>query len=407
MAQNSTSDGYEFDLLQNAFRSFDQAAATLQESYQTLTARVERLDMELAASNEALRINLKENEEMRSHLSAILESLTTGVIVADGCGAVVRCNRCAEVFLGLSRSGMLGRPLETVLRSAKLDGGGYPLAAPNGISLSLSRAVLRNGSGQATGSIVLLHDISAARKLEERLQRRERLASMGEVVGRIAHEIRNPLGSVELFASMLRKDLKGDPDRRRYAEHISMAVQAMDRLLSNLLVYTRPDCPRAEWHDAEPLVKDALTLAAHATVRANLDVRVRVGDGVPRLWCDAAQIKQALLNLVLNAAQAMPDGGTLSIAVSSDRDGEAGPPSVRLAVSDTGAGIDPAHLSRLFDPFFTTREDGTGLGLAIVHAIVEGHRGRVEVDSKVGCGSTFAVVLPDAGGSRATGQTGR
>jgi signal transduction histidine kinase len=394
MTQQAATDSLEIDLLQSAFRTFDHAATTLQESYQALAARVEQLDLELAASNEALRVNLQEKEEMRGHLAAILESLTTGVLVADERGVTVRCNRAAETLVGEPRSRLLGRPLASILGDCKLDGGGYPLAAPHGIPLSLSRAVLRNRSGQATGSIVLLHDISAVRRLEERLQRRDRLAAMGEVVGRIAHEIRNPLGSVELFASMLRKDLRDEPERRRYAEHISMAVQAMDRLLANLLVCTRPNCPRLQWHATEPLLREALTLAVHTTARANIDIHVHVDDAVSRIWCDASQMKQVLLNLILNAAQAMPDGGTLRVAVTADREGETGPSSIRITVSDTGSGIEPGIRSRLFDPFFTTREEGTGLGLAIVHAIVDGHRGRVEVDSAVGRGSTFAVVLP-------------
>lgn len=396
MANQAVTDAAELNLLQHAFRSFDQAAATLQESYQTLTARLERMDLELAASNEALRFNLKENEEMRSHLSAILESLTTGVIVADDADLIVRCNRSAETLLGVSRGRVFGQPLSTVLAEHRLDGSGHPLAAPNGIPLSLSRATLRNSSGEATGSILLLHDISPVRRLEERLQRRDRLASMGEMVGRIAHEIRNPLGSVELFASMLRKDLRHDPERRRYAEHIGMAVEAMDRLLANLLVCTRPNRPQPAWHRTGLLIREALTLTRHATEREGLDIQFRADQAVQELWCDAAQIKQVLVNLILNAAQAMPGGGAIALNVRPDRDGITGRPASRLSVSDTGGGIEPSHRSRLFDPFFTTKEEGTGLGLAIVHAIVEGHGGRVEVDSEVGRGSIFTIILPQA-----------
>lgn len=406
MAQPSPAGACELDLLQDAFRSFDQAAATLQESYQTLTARLERMDLELAASNEALRLNLKENEEMRSHLSAILESLTTGVIVADGAGAVIRCNRSAEMLLGLSRNRLLGRPIASVLSDYLPDGGGYPIA-PNGIPLSLSRAVLRNSAGESAGTILLLHDISAVRRLEERLQRRDRLASMGEMVGRIAHEIRNPLGSVELFASMLRRDLRDDPARRQYAEHISKAVEAMDRLLSNLLVCTKPNCPNAGWHRTDLLVQEVLALATHATVRGNITVLVQLDPAVPALWCDDGQLKQVLVNLILNAAQAMPGGGALTLKAGRDREAASGQPVARLSVSDTGAGIQPDHRSRLFDPFFTTREEGTGLGLAIVHAIVEGHRGRVEVDSEVGRGSTFTVILPQPEHTEPSAISGR
>lgn len=395
MTQHTAHEQQGLDLLQRAFYSFDQAAVNLQESYRALKARVEQLDLELAASNEALRINLNEKEEMRSHLAAVLESLTTGVIVADQQERIVRCNQAAEALLGVERSRVLGRRLGSVLHETGLDGGCYPIVSPTGAALSLSRAMLKGDGGRQAGSIVLLHDISAIRTLEERFRRRERLAAMGEMVGRIAHEIRNPLGSVELFASLLRKDLAHDSERRRYAEHILTAVHALNRLLTNLLTYTRPDCSRSAWHQPEPLVREALALAAREIERARIETRFLLEDGVERIWCDAAQMKQVLVNLILNAAQAMPSGGTLSIRVF--RNGSAGS-ELKIAVSDTGIGIDPAHLSRVFDPFFTTRDEGTGLGLAIVHAIVEGHRGRVEVESALGRGTTVTVVLPEGNG---------
>lgn len=406
MTPDAAIDRREIHLLQDAFHSFDQAATSLGESYRALTARLERLDLELAASHEALRVSLLEKEEMRAHLAGVLESLTTGVLVADDQDLIIRCNGAAVTMIGISRSNLLGRPLADVLKEAHLDGGGYPLTAATGIPLSLARTVLRNEAGQTIGSMVLLHDISEVRRLEERLQRRERLAAMGEMIGRIAHEIRNPLGSVELFASVLRKDLAGDAERRRYAEHISMAVQGMDRLLANLLAYMSPGRPRIGCHATEPLVRDALALAAHAITGAGIDVRLCLGADAPAIRCDATQIRQVLLNLILNAVQAMPSGGTLTIATSHDRGGGRQPPMIRIAVSDTGSGIDPSHRSRIFDPFFTTRQGGTGLGLAIVHAIVEAHGGRVEVESVRGCGSTFTAVLPTHGTGHQPGADG-
>jgi two-component system, sensor histidine kinase FlrB len=396
MAQPIT-DGPNLEILHDAFRSFDQAAGTLQEAYRMLMSRVERLDLELAASNEALRVNLKDNEEIKAHLTAILESLTAGVIVAGVGGVIIRCNQAAESLLGLTRDQMLGHLLKQFLDEKHLTTGCYPIVSPTGALLAILRTVLRDAAGRPAGDLILLQDISDVRRLEERVQRRDRLAAMGEMVGRIAHEIRNPLGSVELFASMLRQDLAHDPARRQYAEHISVAVQAMDRLLANLLTYTKPDCSQASRHALRPLLEEVLVLAAHEIARRHIDATLRIAASVHSVWCDAGQLKQALLNVCVNAAQAMPTGGKLTIDAGREPDCQsvaADHAPIRISVSDTGAGIDPTHVSRVFDPFFTTKDEGTGLGLAIVHAIVEAHHGRVEIETQAGRGSTFTIVLP-------------
>lgn len=381
-------------LLHEAFRSFDDAATTLQQSYQTLTSRLEELDVELADRNEALGRNLRANEELREHLTAIVESLSTGLLVLDTEGMITRCNQTGEQLLGLKREQILGRSLAACLKEAQLDGDAYPLTTRQGAAVALSTRALQTGEGRHTGSVVLIQDVTAVRELEERLQRRNRLAAMGEMVGRIAHEIRNPLGSIELFASMLRRDLNGVPALRGYAEHISSSVHMMNRLLTNLLVYTKPDCPHSEWHETEALMLDSLTLAAHAIANTRVDIRLEVDPLAARIWCDTGQLKQVLLNLILNGIHAMPGSGTLTLSASLTEGQVPGGPALRLSVSDTGAGIPAAQRSRIFDPFFTTKDEGTGLGLAIVHAIVEAHQGRIDVESSEGQGTTFTIVLP-------------
>jgi PAS domain S-box-containing protein len=390
------------ELLQEAFRTFGAATVALEQSYRALQAKVEQLDLELADRNEALRLNLLKNEAVCGELQAILESLSTGVLVADHQGNIHRCNRATSLLLGLGADRILGRELEQFLAEQGLDAHQYPLQDPSqyplvtktGALITISRTSAHRDGGPAVGTVVLLHDISGVHRLEERLHRRDRLASMGEMVGRIAHEIRNPLGSVELFASMLRQDLEQDPILRAYTEHISLAVQAMDGLLSNLLTYTRPAKPKRAWHATDGLVGESLTLAAHVLNRPRVTMVVDLEEAPPNLWCDGVQMRQVFVNLILNAVEAMPEGGRVTITVSERRRTVQDQPVVHLTVRDTGTGIDPAHLSRLFDPFFTTREDGTGLGLAIVHALVEGHEGRVEVKSELKQGTVFTVVLP-------------
>lgn len=382
------------DLLHEAFRSFDDAAVTLQQSYQTMTSRLEQLDMELADRNEALGQNLRANEELREHLTAIVESLSTGLLVMDTEGSITRCNQAGEQLLGLGREQIIGCSLAACLKEAQLDGDTYPLTSRQGVSVSLSERALQTCEGRHAGSVVLIQDVSAVRELEDRLQRRNRLAAMGEMVGRIAHEIRNPLGSIELFASMLRRDLNGVPSLRGYAEHISSSVHMMNRLLTNLLLYTKPDCSHGKWHETEGLLLDALTLAAHAIADTRIDIRLDLDPHATRIWCDAGQMKQVLLNLILNSIHAMPGNGTLTLSATLTGEQTPKGSAFRLSVSDTGVGIPMAQRSRIFDPFFTTRDEGTGLGLAIVHAIVEAHCGRIDVESVEGSGTTFTIVLP-------------
>ena len=394
MNAHPVSASTDSDLLHQAFRSFDDAAVTLQQSYQTLTTRLEQLDVELADRNEALGKNFRVNEELREHLTAIVESLSTGLLVMDTEGIITRCNQAGEQLLGLPREQVVGCSLVACLKDAQLDGDVYPLTTRQGSAVTLSQRALHTSEGRHAGSVLLIQDVTAVRELEDRLQRRNRLAAMGEMVGRIAHEIRNPLGSIELFASMLRRDLHGLPSLRGYAEHISTSVHMMNRLLTNLLLYTKPDCSHGEWHETEILMVDALTLAAHAVAQTKIDIRLDVNPLASRMWCDAGQIKQVLLNLILNSIHAMSGGGTLTLSATLTEEQAPGRVAFRLSVSDTGVGIAASQRSRIFDPFFTTRDEGTGLGLAIVHAIVEGHRGRIDVESVEGRGTTFTMVLP-------------
>jgi two-component system sensor histidine kinase FlrB len=393
MTNATTRQPEEQELLHAAFRSFDEAAHTLQQSYSALTARVEQMDLELAQSNEALRRQLCDNEAMRVHLDGILESLSTGVLVVDDCGTISRSNRAAEALLGATDAELRNRHASEVLAGAGLSLCDRPQRIGQTV-VSIGQVPLHNDSGERSGHLILLQDITRIYQLEEQLQRKDRLAAMGELIGRIAHEIRNPLGSVELFASMLQRDLGEHSSAKRYAQQISQAVQSTDRLLANLLLYTRPARMVRGWHLAEPLINESIKLAAHAVTKVPVDIRVDISREVQSIWCHDGQLKQVLVNLVVNAVQAMPNGGVLAIGLSLEPPETFGRPAVRLTVRDSGIGIEPAHRSRIFDPFFTTKDEGTGLGLAIVYSIVEAHQGRIDVESTVGQGTACSIILP-------------
>ncbi len=247
------------------------------------------------------------------------------------------------------------------------------------------------------GSVVPLKNIACRKHESEHAQRKDRLAAMGEMAAKIAHEIRNPLGSIELFATSLKASLEGQPDLQLLAERVSSGVKSIDAIISNLLQFVRPDeANRFERFDIYEALDDSLFFMEHLADKENgVDVKVAYGPRPLFIKGDVELIKQVCLNIILNAIQSMPEGGALCISTVQRAMTNAGRPArVEIRISDSGIGIDPDHVSNIFDPFFTTKERGTGLGLSIVHSIVEMHGGIIDVESTPGNGTMFSIGLP-------------
>jgi len=385
----------EAALLKQAFASFDEAAGTLERSYQLLNRRVQELNVELDLSNQALRESLASNEEIKSHLHAILESLTTGVLVTDLDSQITTVNRTAEAMLEMDRRALTGQSLSELLRDWGYAGSSTGEVARKSRRLAVSLTDLRGEAGRPIGRVAQFQDITELKRLEEQVQRQQRLAAMGEMAARLAHEIRSPLGSIELFGSLLRHELADDPARRQLAEHICTAVRATDHLIDNTLSFVSPRRPRWAPVKLGEMIQEAVLLATPMINGHGVRVETVMDDDMT-IWGDAGMLRQVVLNLVLNAVQAMPDGGDLRINCAG-----MAPDRVALRITDTGTGINPIDRPRLFDPFFTTRPDGTGLGLAIAHNIVLAHGGAIDVESEAGKGTTFTITLSKEKGAKA------
>ena len=252
-------------------------------------------------------------------------------------------------------------------------------------------------AGTGKGTILDLKDIGGRKQAYQRSQRKDRLAAMGEMAAMIAHEIRNPLGGIELFATSLRDSLEGQPELQLLAERISSGVKSIDAIISNLLQFVRPDeANRFERFDLYEALDDSLFFMEHLADRENgVDVKVAYGPRPLFIKGDVELLKQVCLNIILNAIQSMPEGGELGISTAHGAMTHAGPPAwAEIRISDNGVGMEPGHVSRIFDPFFTTKERGTGLGLSIVHNIVEMHGGTIDVESRPGKGTVFCIGLP-------------
>jgi len=235
-----------------------------------------------------------------------------------------------------------------------------------------------------------------------------RLAVAGEMAARMAHEIRNPLGSIALFAALIQKS--PDADAARWAGHIAAAVGAMNDVISNLLCFAGRPAPHFQQVDLARVIDDARLFALHRLQENRIDF-VQSTESLPAaIWGDPQLLRQILLNLILNAVDAMPTGGRLEVAAAPYRGVSDFPQhgvadanlrlsegrAIVITVTDTGVGIPPAVLPRIFDPFFTTKVKGTGLGLAVVQNAVSAYGGVVRVVSQPQRGACFTLVLPAA-----------
>ena len=251
--------------------------------------------------------------------------------------------------------------------------------------------------GEAFNS--LLSKLERARRRVERyhyeqMKRADRLASIGEMAAGIAHEIKNPLAGIAGVIQVLKSDVPvGDPKRAVLDEVLSQ-VERMDKAVRNLLSFARPPEPKMTMADINELINKLLDFLAPQFAKNGIAAERRLTAGLPWLVIDPDLMQQALLNISLNAMKAMPNGGRFTVETHTEAPDGDSPGSIRIVLSDTGEGIASDNLSRIFSPFFTTRQQGTGLGLSITQRIVEQHNGEISVMSASGKGATFTITLP-------------
>ncbi|MBN1866122.1 PAS domain-containing protein [Candidatus Sumerlaeota bacterium] len=401
--------------LQEAFRVFTDASTRFSQHYALLEGRVAQLNLELEEANARLRLNLMEKQKVQEYLSALVESLPIGVIGTSPKGVVESCNRRAAEILEQDAAQACRRSLEEVLRAAGASAESVAEALAGerrgvgAVEIAIERPsdgrrrVLRvrlvptaltsaaeplGSESPAAARVVLIEDVTDIRRLEHQADRNNRLTAMGEIAMNVAHEIRNPLGSIELFASMLQRELAGDPSQESLAAHICSGVRCVDHIVANILQFARPQRLNASEFDLRELIDETLVFAEHAVRHKRIAIERGYTRRALYMKADAELLKQMFLNLFLNAIQATPEGG--AIGVESIPNGR----TVEIRVWDTGCGLGPDIIGRIFDPFFTTRRKGTGLGLTIVHNIVSAHQGSIDVENRPEGGALFSIVLP-------------
>ena len=367
----------------------------------------------LKAMPALLERSLEIPSAVNSELYSIIDNIPTGVVALDVEGKIVTFNRAAEQITGFKADRVQGKSFDGVFKPDYFQNSEltfknlaqtekttevktqFNRKGKNRVYLSLAVSPVASTPEGKIATVLSLKDITRLNKLEEQANRTGRLAAMGEMAVRIAHEIRNPLGSIELFSTMLKEDLQDFEELKELAEHISSGVKSINNIVSNLLLFIRPgQQPDRQVLDVQEALKDSIFFAGHLLDEQNIiEVETELTDHPLEISGDLELLKQVFLNLILNAIQAMSKGGRLRISTRKiTRQDSTQWAEIRL--SDSGCGIATADLSKIFDPFYTTRNKGTGLGLTIVHNITKMHNGSIDITSCEGDGTECIVTLP-------------
>jgi hypothetical protein len=355
-----------------------------------------------------LRTNADEVDRMRQFSENILESLNDGLAVLDRNGRVVRWNRRLEELYGVRHEQAVGRPLDQLFDAPVVEmfrasavespeGATYyrvPLTTRHETArrllVNVAATPLRDAHEAITGTIVIMEDISTRVQLEEQLQISEKMASIGLLAAGVAHEVNTPLTGISSFTQMLLEGAQPDDPTTKVLEKIERQTFRAAKIVNGLLNLARPAQVESGPCDINVVVSDVLALLEHQFKTGRIQVRKEFASPGPTVQGMEYKLQQVFLNLLLNARDAMPRGGWLTIATRVEKG------SVVVEVGDTGSGIPAEHLSRIYDPFFTTKAigKGTGLGLSISYGIVQEHGGAITCDSIVGQGTRFTLQLP-------------
>jgi PAS domain S-box-containing protein len=352
-------------------------------------------------------------EQVKSLARNILKSVPSGILTVDKEGRVTAINPVAEQVLCLSATQALGQSYLSLFSETDpicgiLNGAlekqryiqdqdiFYPAKGAQEIAIRVTVSELKDHREQCTGVVLLLKNVSELLVLEQQLRRSEKLSALHTLSAGVAHEIRNPLSAVDLNLHLLEDELaspqRSNPAVKKYLEILNVEVQRLKDILDNFMRFSRPLPLKLEEVRVAEILQHILKLLKHEAREKNIRFEVRIPQELPLIQGDETELSQVFLNIIINAFQAMPQGGVLRVYAGIVKE----PPlqCVEVRITDTGTGIPKSELPRLFEPFYSTKKEGCGLGLAIAYRIVEDHQGTIHVESQEGTGTTVTARLP-------------
>jgi PAS domain S-box-containing protein len=345
-------------------------------------------------------------------------NMRNGVLAIARDGSIVLVNSEACRLFGLPNDGSIsGQPFRTVLHQhpdvVRVLGSAFEMATlPNRAELRLKStntaigytvSLVRDDNGHAVGAALLFKDLTEVEEKAERERLRDRLASVGEMAAVVAHEIKNPLAGIQVLAGLLKRKAPQHPEMQSLVSDILNEAKMANSIVQEVLAFVRPVRLQVARTSLSDAVANAISLANSGTPRGAIRISVDIPAGLPLIGSDHHQLTQVFTNLLINAYHALDGNGhveiTARLALTAEEgalqpDGQSPAPSVVIDVVDDGPGMRVDVAEKIFNPFFTTKQQGSGLGLAIVRKIIDAHEGRIEVTSAEGRGTRFRVTLP-------------
>ena len=364
------------------------------DEYGLVTLKIDHLGRQIRDVKEVF-------SALKDNLDQIMANLQDGLMLFTGDSRIVLVSASAERFVGRPRGEMLGHYLRDVFTNASRLGTlvleAFQLRRPvsqgevegeNGKRIQVSLDFIQEG-GEQIGALLVMRDAESVRRIEDEIELSRRLSAIGRLTSGVAHEVKNPINAIVVHLEVLRQKLQQvDPDTRRHVDVISSEIQRLDRVVQTLVDFTRPVELRLIETDLRRIIEDVAVLAAPEAERHRVILTRELPDQELTVNVDTDLIKQALLNVVINGVQAMPQGGALTIAASR-RNG-----SAEVEIRDQGTGIPADVQDKIFNLYFTTKKSGTGIGLPMTYRIMQLHHGAVDFESAENVGSVFRLTFP-------------
>jgi PAS domain S-box-containing protein len=354
--------------------------------------------------------------ELKNFNESIIQSMEAGLLTIDLDGRITSLNLGGEKITGWSEKEIVSDSFETILSPESMEirpadtrlnrlppysrEATIMTKSDKRISIGYTATDRIDNAGNKVGTIISFRDMTDLKQMQTELFRMDRLASLGVLASGIAHEIKNPLAGIKTMAQACEEEIEVNDPRKEYLVRIGKQVNRLDELLKTFFAFARPKTPDRKPCLISSIISEVFPLLEKKMSKQNIQYDQNISHPLPQVYVDMQQMQQVFLNLMLNAIDAMPDGGKINISIQAilnpgpALDADHKPDYLQIIIKDNGTGIPEDQLETIFDPFFTTKSTGLGLGLSIVYRIIDENHGRIRVHSTINEGTSFFIELP-------------